>query len=64
MIGDPTLRVIAPELVTLIKGNETVDWMHRDSARANIHVTSCHQRSKFSWLQVSASLDEEVRASH
>ena len=30
------LRVIAHELVTVIKGNVSVDWMHRDSARANI----------------------------
>jgi hypothetical protein len=29
-------RVIAHELVTVIKGNVSVDWMHRDSARANI----------------------------
>jgi hypothetical protein len=26
----------AHELVTVIKGNVSVDWMHRDSARANI----------------------------
>ena len=30
------LRVIAHELVAVIKGNVSVDWMHRDSARANI----------------------------
>ena len=36
MMGEPTLRVIAHELVTIIRGNMTVDWMHRDSARANI----------------------------
>jgi type I restriction enzyme R subunit len=35
-MGEPTLRVIAHELVTVIKGNVSVDWMHRDSARANI----------------------------
>jgi len=29
-------RIIAHELVTVIKGNVSVDWMHRDSARANI----------------------------
>jgi type I restriction enzyme R subunit len=34
--GEPALRVIAHELVKVIKGNVTVDWMHRDSARANI----------------------------
>jgi type I restriction enzyme, R subunit len=31
-----TLRVIAQELVTVIKANVSIDWMHRDSARANI----------------------------
>jgi type I restriction enzyme R subunit len=36
VMGEPALRVIAHELVTVIKGNVTVDWMHRDSARANI----------------------------
>jgi len=36
LMGEPALRVIAHELVTIIKGNMTVDWMHRDSARANI----------------------------
>ena len=36
VMAEPTLRVIAHELVTVIKGNVSVDWMHRDSARANI----------------------------
>ncbi len=36
VMGEPALRVIAHELVTVIKSNVTVDWMHRDSARANI----------------------------
>jgi type I restriction enzyme R subunit len=36
LMGEPALRIIAHELVTVIKGNITVDWMHRDSARANI----------------------------
>lgn len=36
VMGEPALRVIAHELVTVIKGNISVDWMHRDSARANI----------------------------
>ena len=36
VMGEPTLRVIAHELVTVIKGNVSVDQMHRDSARANI----------------------------
>jgi type I restriction enzyme, R subunit len=36
VMGEPALRVIAQELVTVIKSNVSVDWMHRDSARANI----------------------------
>jgi len=32
------LRVIAHELVTGIKGSITVDWMHRENARARIRV--------------------------
>jgi type I restriction enzyme, R subunit len=36
VMGEPTQRVIAHELVMVIKGNVTVDWRHRDSARANI----------------------------
>ena len=36
VMGEPTLRVIAHELVTAIKSNVSVDWMHRESARANI----------------------------
>src|SRR6516162_5765590 len=36
VMGEPALRVIAHELVMVIKGNLSVDWMHRDSARANI----------------------------
>jgi type I restriction enzyme R subunit len=41
LMGEPALRVIAHELVQTIKANVTVDWMHRQSARANIrrHVT-------------------------
>ena len=36
VMGEPALRVIAHELVTVIKSNVTVDWTHRDGARANI----------------------------
>jgi hypothetical protein len=37
-MGEPALRVIAHELVMVIKGNLSVDWMHRDSARARIRT--------------------------
>ena len=38
MLGEPQLRVIATELVKSIKGNLSTDWMHRESARAQIRV--------------------------
>ena len=36
VMGERALRVIAHELVQVIKSNVSIDWMHRDSARANI----------------------------
>ena len=36
--GDPKLRVIAHELVASIKSNVSVDWMHRETARARTRV--------------------------
>jgi type I restriction enzyme, R subunit len=38
VMGDKQLRVIAHELLQRVKSNVTVDWMHRDSARAKIRV--------------------------
>lgn len=38
VMGEPALRVIAAELVKSIKGNVTVDWMHREGARARMRV--------------------------
>ena len=38
VMGEPTLRVIAHELVSVIKGNVSVDWMHKESIRARIRV--------------------------
>ncbi len=38
VMGEPALRVIAHELVASIRKNVTVDWMHRDAARARIRV--------------------------
>jgi type I restriction enzyme R subunit len=35
-MGEPALRAIAHELVMIIKSNVSVDWMHRELARANI----------------------------
>jgi type I restriction enzyme, R subunit len=38
VMGEPKLRVIAHELLTSLKGNIGVDWMHRDAARARMRV--------------------------
>jgi type I restriction enzyme, R subunit len=38
VMGEPALRVIAHELVASIKNNVSVDWMHREAARARIRV--------------------------
>ena len=35
-MGEPALRVIAQELVNSVRSNVTVDWMHRENARARI----------------------------
>jgi type I restriction enzyme R subunit len=37
-MGEPALRVIAHELVAGIKGGVSVDWMHRETARARMRV--------------------------
>jgi type I restriction enzyme R subunit len=38
VMGDKQLGIIAHELVASIKGNMSVDWMHREGARARIRV--------------------------
>ena len=38
VMGEPTLRVIAHELVIGIKNSISVDWMHREAARARMRV--------------------------
>ncbi len=38
VMGDTSLRVIAHELLTSLKGGITVDWAHRESARARMRV--------------------------
>ena len=37
-MGEPALRVIAQELVNSVRSNVTVDWMHRENARARIRT--------------------------
>ncbi|MBZ0223706.1 MAG: DUF3387 domain-containing protein, partial [Dokdonella sp.] len=38
MMGDDKLKVIAHELLTSLRENVSVDWAHRDSARARMRV--------------------------
>lgn len=38
VMGDDKLKVIAHELLTKVKSNVGVDWMHSDNARARIRV--------------------------
>ena len=37
-MGEPALRVIAHELVASIRGSVSIDWIHREAARARIRV--------------------------
>jgi type I restriction enzyme R subunit len=38
VMGNDSLKVIAHELLVSLKGNLTVDWAHRESARARMRV--------------------------
>ncbi len=38
VMGEPALKVIAHELLVSIKSNLSVDWMHREAARARMRV--------------------------
>ena len=38
VMGDSNLKVIAAELVNQLRANATVDWAHRESARARMRV--------------------------
>src|SRR5512138_508163 len=40
LLGDAGLRVIAHELLVSLTGNVTVDWAHRESARARMPTTA------------------------
>lgn len=37
-MGDVNLRVIAHELLVSVQGSLSVDWMHREAARAKLRV--------------------------
>lgn len=38
LMGNDSLKVIAHELLVSLKGSVTVDWSHRESARARMRV--------------------------
>jgi type I restriction enzyme R subunit len=38
LLGNDSLKVIAHELLVGLKGNISVDWSHRESARARMRV--------------------------
>ena len=38
MMGDDKLKLIAHELLVSLRENVSVDWAHRDSARARMRV--------------------------
>lgn len=38
VLGNDQLRVIAMELVTSVRNNVSVDWMHRERARAHLRI--------------------------
>ena len=38
MLGEPTLKDIARELVVAVKGNVTIDWAVRENIRAQLRV--------------------------
>lgn len=48
-MGDEKLRVIAIELVKSVRGNVSVDWMHRDSARAKLRIEVKKVLKKFGY---------------
>ena len=57
IMGEPALRLIAHELMTNIKQNISVDWMHREASRARIRVLVKKILSKYGYppdLQDSA----------
>jgi type I restriction enzyme R subunit len=41
-MGDDQLKVIAHELLNSLKSNVTVDWEHRENARAKMRVLVKH----------------------
>ncbi len=50
VMGDANLRVIAHELLVSLRENVTVDWAHRDSARARMRVLVKRILRKYGYL--------------
>ena len=40
VMGEPTLHVIAHELLTSVTNNVSLHWMHRDASRARLRVVT------------------------
>ena len=49
VMGNDQLRVIAQELLNSLKSQASVDWQHRDSARARIRVLVKHILRKYGY---------------
>jgi len=49
-MGSPELRVIAAELVTQVRKNVSIDWQHREGARAKIRVIVKRILKKYGYL--------------
>jgi type I restriction enzyme, R subunit len=57
VLGDKTLKLMARELVDMIRKNVTVDWTMRDSVQAKLRVMVRHLLKKYGYLQ-----DKQERA--
>ena len=60
-MGERTPRVIAHELVTEIKNNVSVDWMHKDSTRARIRVHVKRLLRKYGYPPVRRRFNQKDR---
>ena len=49
MMGDARLRLIAHELLMSLRENVSVDWAHRQSARARMRVLVKHILRKYGY---------------
>ena len=49
VLGDKTLKLMAKELVDMIRKNVTVDWTLRDSVQAKLRVMVRHLLKKYGY---------------